>query len=69
MTEANETADRYRDINDVISQALDDERYPSGQVVRFEATCLATGEATWRAWPVGAEEPEGGYYPPETSTG
>lgn len=56
------TQDRYADINKAIALAMDSEDWPEGPVERFEVTCLASGEVTFRVWPVRAVEPIGGHF-------
>jgi hypothetical protein len=53
--------DRYPSIRKAIHAALQDEDFPQGDVERFEVTCLASGEATYRVWAARADEPLGGY--------
>lgn len=63
MQEAS-SEDRYRDLSEVIGEVLDGGEIPEGKLSRFEVTLLASGEATWRVWAVGATDFEGGYIPP-----
>lgn len=60
----NPDEDRFADIRLVITQVVDDENFPDGDVEYFEVTCLANGEATWRVRRARAEETEGGSYFP-----
>jgi hypothetical protein len=59
----NHNDDRYAEIIEVVARVLEEKSFPQYPVERLEVTCLASGEATWRAWPAKAEESEGGYYP------
>jgi hypothetical protein len=54
--------DRYPDIHDVVAKVFAAENFPLGPVGRLEVTCQASGEATWRAYPPRADEPESGYF-------
>lgn len=59
--------DRYPDLAGVLSLIGDAEDYPEGPIEKVEIICHASGDATWRVWTPRAEEPVGGYYPPEAT--
>ena len=59
-------ADRYPSLDRVIQALKDDVDIPDGPVERVEMTFLASGEATYRVWTARAEEPAGGYLPPQS---
>jgi hypothetical protein len=54
--------DRFPDLDTVLARIMHDEEFPQGAVQRVEITCLASHEATWRAWPPKSDEPVGGFY-------
>jgi hypothetical protein len=58
------TEDRYQDVADVVTRVLSEEEFPTGPIERFEVTCTASGEATYRVWEARAEEPFSGVYTP-----
>ena len=62
MEETPATQDRYPSLDKVIDEVFDAEDFPEGPIERFEITCLASGDATYRVWPARAEEPESGYF-------
>jgi hypothetical protein len=53
---------RYPEIGKVIRKVLQERDFPTGEVQKLEITCLQNGEATWRVWAPGFDEPEGGVY-------
>jgi hypothetical protein len=55
--------DRYPTVDEVLDRIRDEADLPDGPIERFELTCLASGEATYRVWSARAEEPDGGYLP------
>lgn len=59
--------DRYRDLRDVFERCINDDDFPTSQVVQLNISLLASGEATWRVWTRDAEEPVGGYLTPDDS--
>lgn len=60
--EAEDTADRYPSVRDVIDAVLNDPEFPEGDLDRLEIGMLATGEATWRAWEARSDLPVGGVF-------
>lgn len=54
--------DRHPTFAKLLRRILADDTIPEGPIARMEVSTLASGEATWRVWPVGADEPIGGYY-------
>lgn len=55
--------DRYPSVDSCFAEAKQHDDFPEGDIERFELTLLASGDATWRAWPARADEPVGGYIP------
>lgn len=53
-------ADRYPNFYEALARITDEGGLPDEPIMRLEVTTLANGEITYRFWPVGAEDPEGG---------
>lgn len=51
----------YPNLDDVLAAILDDPKVENGPVARLEVHCFASGDATYRVFQVGSEEPEGNY--------
>ena len=63
--EFDHNVDRYPNFDKAMRRIMRDAELPSGPIERLEVTFLASGEATYRVWAARAEEPDGGYLPPE----
>jgi hypothetical protein len=59
--------DRYPTLGRVLSLISEDIDFEGVRVQRVEITCLANGDATYRWWRPRAEEPEGGFFPADSS--
>lgn len=62
LAEFDPDRDYYPDLNTVIQSAFGHEDWPTGKIERFEVTCLANGQGTWRVWPARGDEFVGGVY-------
>lgn len=61
---ASTEVDRYPEFREGLRRILDEAEPPEGTVERLEVTFLANGEATYRMYLRGFDEPEGGVLPP-----
>jgi len=60
--------DRYPTLDYVFARVLDAIGDEVLAVERVEVAALASGECTYRVWPARAEEPEQGYFPPDSAS-
>lgn len=57
--------DNYPSLAYVVGQLMADPDIPETGIMHLEVHCFANGEATYRVWVRGVEEPEGGAVAPE----
>ena len=57
--------DNYPSLAYVVGQLMADPDIPETGIMHMEVHCFANGEATYRVWVRGVEEPEGGAIAPE----
>ena len=65
LTLAEANKDRYPDFAQVLSRIQSESDALGKHVERLEIYTLPNGEATYRVWLPRADEPLGGYLPPE----
>jgi hypothetical protein len=56
-----ELAEGYPTLAQVVRGILADDRVPDIGVQRIEVNCFASGDATYRVWILGVEEPDGNH--------
>ena len=54
-------AEGYPTLAEVVRGILQDDAVPDIGARRIEVNCFANGDATYRVWVLGFEEPEGNY--------
>ena len=54
----NEGSERYRDLEEVLSEILDEQLVEAGPANRLELWLLPSGDCTGRVWYLGQEDPE-----------
>lgn len=59
--DAEDLAEGYPSIAQVVRGILGSDDLPERGVYRIEINCFASGDATYRAYIVGRDDPEGGY--------
>lgn len=66
MSEARDLSDLaegYPPLTRILQRIVAESELADMPVYRLEVNTFANGEATYRAWAPGADEPEGGYLP------